>query len=160
MVEDARFEDGGDRPLRLLARDAEDLAVISALTQDAVFPVTEMTWQKNRRRFAALLNRFRWEESGKAAARGRPVERVQSVLTCADVEKIQLQGMDRTDKDLILSLLSISFTPGEDGTGRLLLTLAGDGAIALEVEALEVTLEDVTRPYVAPSKRTPEHPET
>ena len=52
MVEDARFEDGGERPLRLLAMDAEDLGVISALTQDAVFPITEMTWQPQRRRFA------------------------------------------------------------------------------------------------------------
>ncbi len=33
----------------------------------------------------------------------------------------------------------------------MVLTLAGDGAIALEVEALDVTLKDVTRPYIAPS---------
>ena len=159
MVEDARFEDSDERPLRLLARDADDLRVISALTQDAVFPVTEMTWQKPRRRFAALVNRFRWEDRDKARARGRPVERVQSVLTCVDVQKVQLQGIDRVEKDLVLSLLSISFEAGEDGTGRLIFTFAGDGAIALDVEALEVTLEDVTRPYVAPSKHTPAHPE-
>ena len=160
MVEDARFEDGGERPLRLIAMDVEDLGVISALTQDAVFPITEMTWQPRRRRFALLLNRFRWEDRDKAAARGRPVERVQSVLVVSDVEKIQSQGVDRGEKDMILSLLSISFAPGEDGTGRIDLTLAGDGAIALEVEALEVTLEDVTRPYLAPSRHAPEHPET
>jgi len=159
MVEDARFEDGGERPLRLLAMDAEDLGVISALTQDAVFPITEMTWQPQRRRFALLINRFRWEDRDKAAARGRPVERVQSVLVFADVEKVQSQGIDRRESDVVLSLLSISFAPGEDGTGRVDLTLAGDGAIALDVEALEVTLEDVTRPYIAPSQRAPEHPE-
>ena len=159
MVEDARFEDGGERPLRLLAMDADDLQVVSALTQDAVFPITEMTWQPHRRRFALLINRFRWEDRDTAAARGRPVERVQSVLLFADVEKVQLQGIDRKDKDVVLSLLSVSFEPGPDGTGRVLLTLAGDGAIALDVEALEVTLEDVTRPYVAPSHHAPEHPE-
>lgn len=159
MVDDARFEDGGERPLRLLAMDAEDLQVISALTQDAVFPVTEMTWQPRRRRFALLLNRFRWEDRDKAAARQRPAERVQSVLSFADVEKVQTQGVDRADRDVILSLLSVSFEPGADGTGRVHLTLAGDGAIALDVEALEVILEDVTRPYVAPSRHVPEHPE-
>ncbi|MCB1347708.1 MAG: DUF2948 family protein [Maritimibacter sp.] len=159
MVEDARFEDGGERPLRLLAMDAEDLGVISALTQDAVFPITEMTWQPQRRRFALLINRFRWEDRDKAAARGRPVERVQSVLVFADVEKVQSQGIDRRESDVVLSLLSISFAPGEDGTGRVDLTLAGDGAIALDVEALEVTLEDVTRPYIAPSQHAPHHPE-
>ncbi|HCQ65380.1 MAG TPA: DUF2948 domain-containing protein, partial [Rhodobacteraceae bacterium] len=95
MVEDARFEDGGERPLRLIAMDAQDLEVISALTQDAVFPITEMSWQPRRRRFALLLNRFRWEDRDKAASRNRPVERVQSVLTFSDVEKIQSQGIDR-----------------------------------------------------------------
>ena len=38
----------------------------------------------------------------------------------------------------------------------MILTLAGDGAVALEVEALEVTLHDVTRPYRAPSGKVPE----
>lgn len=158
MVEDASFEDGGERPVRLIALDAEDLEVISALTQDAVFPITEMSWQPRRRRFALLLNRFRWEDRDKAAARNRPVERVQSVLVFSDVEKIQSQGIDRGEKDLVLSLLSISFEPGEDGSGRVQLILAGDGTIALDVEALEATLEDVTRPYIAPSHHAPEHP--
>jgi hypothetical protein len=35
--------------------------------------------------------------------------------------------------------------------------LAGDGAIRLEVEALEVILRDVTRPYRAPSGKVPRH---
>ena len=33
---DAKFEDGGEGPLRLVAQDAEDLKVISTLIQDAV----------------------------------------------------------------------------------------------------------------------------
>jgi hypothetical protein len=37
---DARFEDGGEAPLRLMAQDAEGLGVLSALVQDAVFPAT------------------------------------------------------------------------------------------------------------------------
>ncbi len=159
MVEDATFEDGGERPLRLIARDGDDLQVISALTQDAVFPITEMSWQPRRRRFALLLNRFRWEDRAKAKARARPAERVQSVLSFSDVEKVQSQGIEKGEKDIVLSLLSLSFEPGDDGTGRVLLTLAGDGAIALEVEALDVTLQDVTRPYLAPSRHTPAHPE-
>jgi hypothetical protein len=31
--------------------------------------------------------------------------------------------------------------------------------VAVDVEALEVTLRDVTRPYVAPSGKTPGHPD-
>ena len=159
MTGDARFEDGGDGPLRLRALDADDLAVISALVQDAVFPVTEMRLDRKRRRFALLLNRFRWEDAGPAERRGRDFERVQSVLAIEDVTHAATLGLDRSDRDTVFSLLSLAFEPGEDGTGQVILTLAGDGAVAVDVEALEVTLQDVTRPYIAPSKARPSHPE-
>lgn len=157
MTEDARFEDGGEAPLNLGALDGDDLAVLSALAQDAVFPATEMQWRPAERRFALLLNRFRWEDAPKAERRGRPVERVQAVLVVDNVLGVASQGIDRRDGDTILSLLSVAFEAGEDGTGFVLLTLAGDGAIRLKVEALEVTLKDVTRPYKAPSGKAPSH---
>lgn len=152
MTEDARFEDGGEAPVALRALEADDVPVISALVQDAVFPINEMTWDRRRRRFALLLNRFRWEEQG---GNDGP-QRTQAVLAIEDVMKVASQGIDRTDKDMILSLLALEWAPGEDGAGRLTLTLAGDGAIAVEVEALELTLKDVTRPYHAPSGKTPD----
>jgi hypothetical protein len=154
---DARFQDGGEGPLHLLAQDVDDLRVISTLVQDAVLPVTEIAHDARRRRFALLLNRFRWEDRSQAEAVGRTYERVRSVLVVEDVLRVQSFGFDRADKDLVLSLLSIDFAPGEDGTGRLTLTLAGDGAIALDVEALELRLDDVTRPYRAPSGKVPTH---
>jgi hypothetical protein len=154
---DALFQDGGEGPLRLIAQDAEDLKVISTLVQDAVLPVTEMSHDPKRRRFALMLNRFRWEDRTQAEAVGRAYERVRSVLVIEDVLKVQTTGLDRSDKDLVLSLLSLDFAPGDDGAGRLILTLAGDGAIALDVEALEVRLDDVTRPYRAPSGKVPTH---
>ncbi|MCR9127520.1 MAG: DUF2948 family protein [Rhodobacteraceae bacterium] len=153
MTDDARFEDGAAAPLNLGALDAADLGVISALAQDAVFPITEMTWRRSDRRFALLLNRFRWEEKTPGA------ERVQSVLAIDCVLGVASQGVDRRDSDFVLSLLSIAFEPGEDAGGVVMLTLAGDGAIRLEVEALDVSLRDVTRPYKAPSGRTPDHPD-
>ena len=55
------------------------------------------------------------------------------------------------------SILSLRWEPAEDGTGRIVLVLAGDGAVMVEVEAIEVTLHDVTRPYLAPSQKKPEH---
>jgi len=159
MVEDAKFEDGGEAPLRLRAEDVDDLAILAALAQDAVFPANEMTWQADQRRFAILLNRFRWEDHAKAETRKRDFERVQSVLVINDVIKVQSQGVARGDADTVMSLLSLGFEAGKDGMGRIELTLAGDGVIALDVECLDVALKDVTRPYVAPSKSAPKHPE-
>ena len=159
MAEDAKFEDGDEKPLRLRAEDAEDLQVISALTQDAIFPITEMKWEASRRRFSLLINRFRWEDKALAELRGRAVERVQAVLVFDDVMKVSSQGVERAESDMVLSLLAVEFEAGEDGTGRVILTLAGDGALALDVEAVSVTLQDVTRPYIAPSGKAPDHGE-
>ena len=154
---DARFEDGDDAPLRVIARDAEDLPVLSALVQDAVFPAGEMRFDRPSRRFALLLNRFRWEDRARAERQGRSFERVRSLLVVGDVLSVASTGIDRSDPDLVLSLLALEFAPGEDGTGTLTLWLAGDGAVRIAVECLDVGLRDVTRPYVAPSGRAPDH---
>jgi hypothetical protein len=157
MTQDAKFEDGGEAPLRLKALDVEDLNVIGALIQDAVFPASEMRWDRKARRFAILLNRFRWEDADRAATRKRDFERVQSVMVIEDVLAVRSQGVDPRETEMVYSLLSMVFHPGEDGMGRLELTLAGDGAVAVDVEVLEVVLRDVTRPYAAPSKQAPVH---
>jgi len=154
MTDDAAFEDGREVPLYLGAFDVEDLQVISSLAQDAVFPVTEMTWRAGDRRFALLLNRFRWEEERRDQ---HAPERVQSLLVIDNVLGVASQGIDRNDADTVLSLLSVEFEPTGDGAGLLTLILAGDGAIRLEIEALEVTLKDVTRPYRAASGKVPRH---
>ncbi|MBC7132929.1 MAG: DUF2948 family protein [Roseovarius sp.] len=154
MTRDATFEDGREAPLNLGALDAGDLAVISGLVQDAVFPVSEMRWEARRRRFALLLNRFRWED---AARERHGPERVQTLLVIDNVLGVASRGIDRAAGDSVLSLLAIGLEPDEDGTGRLILTLAGGGAIRLDIEALEVRLKDVTRPYRAPSGKVPQH---
>lgn len=151
---DARFADGAERPLALRALDADDLAILSAMVQDAVLPATEMHWDRKRRRFAMLVNRVRREGIPVGA---RTPERVRSVIAVEDVLAVRSSGLDRRDGDLVLSVLAVAFTPGTDGGGEVEIVLAGDGAVSIAVECLEVTLRDVTRPYLAPSRRMPEH---
>ncbi|MFP7673760.1 DUF2948 family protein [Marivita sp. S0852] len=156
MSRDATFEDGDARPLRLVAMDQEDLQVLSALCQDAVFPATEMQWQPKQKRFGILLNRFRWEDIPLADRAGRTPERVQSVLAIENVSRVASQGVERGDADTILSILAVNYDDTEEA---VLLTLAGDGALRLSVEDLEVALRDVTKPYAAVSGKVPGHPE-
>ena len=156
MTQDARFEDGREAPLNLGALDAEDLNVISSLSQDAVFPASEMRWDRKNKRFAVLLNRVRWEDEGKS--RHAP-ERVQSVMMFSTVQNVASQGVPKGDADTVLSLLNITFEETNVPSGHIILTLAGDGAIRLTVEAIDATLKDVTKPYAAPSKKLPSHPE-
>lgn len=152
MAEDARFHDADPAaPLRLWATDTDDLQVVGALCQDAILPANEMRWDQSSRQFALLLNRYRWEDR-------RSTERVQSILMIGDVVRVRSQGVQR-DADTVLSLLTLAWEAGEDGAGACLLTFAGDGALRIETECLDVRLRDVTRPYTAPSGRRPEHPE-
>src|SRR5690606_14293048 len=132
LMADARFEDGDEAPLNLVALGPDDLTVIASLIQDAVLPGSEMKYDRKRRRFAALINRFRWEDSAQAERAGRGYERVQSLLDIGDVLEVRSQGISPGDAAQVLSLLDLSFTPGEDGTGALTLVLAGDGMIELK----------------------------
>ena len=121
---DARFEDGDEAPLRLMALAPDDLPVLAALVQDAVFPITEMTYARPRRRFALLLNRFRWEDREAADRERRAYERVQALLTVETVTAVRSSGIDRGQTDTILSLLALTYSGPAEGPGRLTLTLA------------------------------------
>jgi hypothetical protein len=156
---DASFQDADPTPLALMASDAEDLAVIAALVQDAVLPVAEIAYDARQRRLALLLNRFRWEDAEAARRGNRPYERVRALLLVGDAQRVQSDGIDRKDGSVILELLGLEWRPGDDGAGRLLLQFAGDGTLAVDAECLNVELRDVTRPYLAPSGSLPRHPD-
>ena len=157
MTQDAGFNDALDRPLNLGAQDAEDLQVISSLTQDAVLTVDDLKWNRAERQVVFLLKRFRWEDVELAKQQGRDPERVQSLLVIQNATGLASQGIDRKQVDIVLSLMSLEFSGAEDGVGDLVLTFSGDGALKVQVDGLDVALRDVTRPYVAPSKQVPNH---
>ena len=148
----ASFEDGSFKPLRLVAFTVDDLEVISTMTQDAVFPSSEMILNSEKRRFAILLNRYLWEKN-----KSKNAERAQAVLAFEDVKNVQTQNINKSDNNLALCLLNISFKAEEDGMGTIQIILSGRGKIRLQVEALEVSLRDVTQPYLAPSRLIPHH---
>ncbi len=153
MVQDARFEDAEKLPLRLKVHDAEDLAVVSAVLQDAILPMKETSWQPDAKRFGMLVNRFRWEDKTHAETGKRPYERVQSMLVIDCVQNVSSMGIDHANKEQIISILAVSYE-----ADKVIFTLAGDGALALDVECLDITVKDVTKPYAAISKSAPNHP--
>lgn len=155
---DARFEDVDERPLYLGASDKEDVQVLSALLQDAVFPLSELKWQSKQRRLLMLVNRYRHEHQPSGAGVQVP-ERVQSLFVVNTVKRVASQGFDKKESDLVLSVLQIEVQEMPDGDLSFLITLAGDGALRIDVELIDISLKDVTRPYIAPAGRAPQHPE-
>lgn len=156
---DARFEDGDEGALALKAETAEDLAILSALLQDAVLQTGDARWDRRGRTLTFLVNRFRWEDQAAAEAQHRRYERVRALFVVSSVLSVASQGFDHRDGDLILSILSVDWEEAEAPGGRLVITLAGDGAIAVQAECIDLTLVDVSRPYYAAAGQAPHHPD-
>lgn len=140
--------------LRLLALDAEDLAIVSAHMQDAVLKVADITFSAKTGQFTLAANRFVWE---KAARPAKSFERRRAVLGFKRVRSVRSTGFSRSKGDEVLSLLAVRFEPeGEGPEGRVELVLSGGGLIELEVECIESQLADTGGAWETKSR--PSHP--
>jgi hypothetical protein len=136
--------------LKLRAEDEEDLKIISAYLQDAVIRLGDTAYLPKAHRFALLLNRYRWEdEIGEGACR-----RVRAGLHFDGVLRVQVLKIPQHDPDVVLELLTLQFTPGEDGAGIIDLRCAAGGCIRLHVECIDATLGDIGGPWEARCRPT------
>lgn len=163
------------RPLKLRARDLDDMAVLAAMLQDAVVRPAEMTYLARDKRFVMVISRFRWEdpevkpgpvgdEPSDGEARGPDAdageqedarfedagprtlyERVNAGLCIENVRRVRTQKLDLRDKDQVLSLLTVEARPGV-----LTLVFSGDALVRLEVGSIACFLEDLGEPWATP----------
>ncbi len=150
MVEDARFEDAA-KPVRLKAESVEDLTVLSALLQDAVGKAKDFAFLPKRRRFIFVVNRYRWEDGQQNG----PGQRVQTGVTVENALKVRAKGV-APGVDKPVEILDLAWAAGEDGAGSLHILCAGGAEFAIEAEALDVALADITKPWAASAR--PRHP--
>ncbi|HTK35202.1 MAG TPA: DUF2948 family protein [Caulobacteraceae bacterium] len=138
--------------LKLLAEDADDLAIMSAALQDAVAKIGDIQFEAGARRLTLSLNRFRWE-----AGDGDGGQRVRAGLQFGGVMKLQTRRIRRDAPEAVIELLAIEFEPLGDGDpgGAVVLRFAGDADIRLEVECIDAALADVSDPW--PTPRRPGH---
>ena len=134
-------------PLRLLAQDAEDLAIISAAMQDAVAKVGDITYEAKARLLTIAFNRYCWESGGS--------ERVRSALQLGGVMKVQARKIRRNARDAVLEVLALSFDAGEPPGGIVTISCAGGGDLRAVVECVDAVLVDVSEPW--PTPRAPTH---
>lgn len=124
--------------LKLAALDAEDLTVISAHLQDAILRPEDLTYLKGEKRFALVLRRFDWSAGRKA-----PPRRRLSGLHFERVLAVRTRGLDQGPDAMPLSLLAITFTPGDAPSGQVEILFSGQGTIRLEVECIEARMRDL-----------------
>lgn len=128
--------------LKLVARDIEDLEVLSAHLQDAVTKVGDLAYLKREGRFAGMVNRFRWEGVGANRKRG-PAVRARTGLHVDLVRRASFKNIDRERADGVLNLLAVTFEEGDAPSGVVRLVFSGGAEIRLDVEALEVHMRDI-----------------
>ena len=139
--------------LKLLALDTEDLGVISAHMQDAVFKVGDIAYSPRLGQLTLSANRFDWELSDR---KDKSYERHRAALVFKRVLAVRSTGIDRRQRDEVLSLLALRFEQkGEGPDGTVELTLAGKATIALDVECIEVQLADIGGAWETPNR--PDH---
>jgi hypothetical protein len=139
------------QPLKLMALDEDDLKVISACFQDAVFKSSDMAYLPKDQCFALVGNRFVWERTLSDAA----YQRRRTGLHIRRVQSVKSQNIDPSDKGIILSLLAITFVPHESPSGQIHLHFADNKTICLDVECLEISMKDLGAMWTTDQK--PEH---
>lgn len=138
--------------LRLSAEDATDLEVISTCLQDAVTQVRDLVFLPHARRFAMVVNRFRWEKEGALPGTH---QRARAGLHFENVQAARARNIAQDRSDGVLNLLSIRFDELNAPSGLVTLTFSGGGEIRLEVEALDAHLSDLGLVWETPN--LPDH---
>ena len=127
-------------PLKLIALDADDLAVISAHVQEARVQVADIIWRQDEKRLVIGMNRLDWEQT--LAGESTP-RRLVAALRFDRVLACKSRNIDLGAPETELELLGIEFHPGEAPGGSAVLMFSDGGALRLDVECLECELTDL-----------------
>ena len=133
----------GAKALKLRAEDDEDLAIIAACLTGAIGCLNEMAYDREARRFAAILVRPLWE---KAAAAEQPaLGRMRAGLHFDHVNAVRYRRLDRGAPHALLHLVSIVSAPLSERFG-IILSFQRGGEVFLEVDKLSGQLRDLDAP--------------
>src|ERR1700688_5189172 len=100
--------------LKLIALDADDLAVISTHIQDARVQTSDIVWRQGEKRLVVGMSRLDWEQTlaGEAAPR-----RLIAALRFDRVLSCKSRNIDMGRPETALELLGIEFHPGQAPSG-------------------------------------------
>ncbi len=139
--------------LKLIAKTAEDIRVISAHLQDSIVKTSDIASLKRNKIFLIQLNRFMWEDVEKGVFRKN--KRIRTVLKFENILEVTAKNINQRKGDRFLDFLAIETLKMPDKNYEMKLIFAGDVVIKLVTEAIDVTLDDQGSPWE--SKNKPKH---
>ncbi|MBB3973240.1 DUF2948 family protein [Hansschlegelia beijingensis] len=130
------MSDSADAPLKLAALDAEDLEVLAAHLQDFVLKIGDLVYLPGEQRLAMVGNRADRRAPGE-------VRRRRTAAHFDRVTRVRAKGVDRSNPEAVLNLLTIAFDPADPPSGAIDLLFSGGACLRLEVECIEAQVADL-----------------
>jgi Protein of unknown function (DUF2948) len=127
-------------PVKFVALDRDDLAVVSTHLQDAEVKVADVHWRPAEKRLVLAVDRFDWPAAtcpSPELRRCRAALRFERVLGC------KCRHVNPAGRDTVLNLLAVEFDESDAPAGVVTLFFSGGATLRLEVECLECELADL-----------------
>lgn len=131
-------------PLKLIAKDAEDIQTVAALLQDSVASACDINYKPDEKSFVMVLQRFLWDKIDQ------PYQRANCAIDISGVENVQITGVNPRDPTALFDLLTVKL---EDEF--LCFIFAGEGKMRLKLADWALRIEDFGDPWDVKFK--PEH---
>ena len=148
--------------LRLLARDEDDVAVVSALLQDAIIPGADMEFKRKTNQFFIVANRFCWDVQpfdGVTSSDGKLVHQRRLCGICIrHVTAVQHHNWPDRRQDALFNLLALRYVDMAKHTGEgvgLQFEFSGGSSLRLLTNDIDITLADLDAGH--PTSLQPAH---
>ncbi len=139
--------------LKLIGKNQEDLKVVSAYLQDSIVTVQDIVFLKKNRTFIMLVNRFMWEDVEKGVFRKN--KRIRCAVKFENVLNVKSKNINQKNKNKFLECLAIKSIFDSDDIYKIKFFFAGNGAITINAETIELVMNDLGRPWDV--KHFPKH---
>ena len=136
--------------LRLMARDADDVGVLSALLQDAIVPGSDMNFDRRLHEFVIVANRFCWEMepcSNVKSSDGKLIyERRLCGIRIARVRSVKHYNWPEVRQYELFNLLAfglVDMAEQQKGGTVLQFEFSGGSSLRLNVDDVDIVLADL-----------------
>jgi hypothetical protein len=141
-------------PIKISAIDQEDLQILSAHLQDAILPLSAITYDPDKGTFSTLVHRFCWEHPAIEHA-GQPLyQRVHCGLHFEHVNKVMHRGFAPHKDQRLFNLLCIGYKK-LNSMSCIHLFFSGESEIRIDVQKILCHLGDIHDPW--PTYHRPKH---
>tara|TARA_X000001036_G_scaffold411646_1_gene424547 strand:- start:214 stop:657 length:444 start_codon:yes stop_codon:yes gene_type:complete len=139
--------------LKLIAKNEDDLRVISAHLQDSIVSSKNIVHLKKNSILLIQANRFMWEDVEKGVFRKN--KRVRTVVKFENVLNVSSKNINQNDEERFLDFLTIETKQIPDKSYEIKLIFSGDAVIKINAEVIEVTIDDQGKSWETKAK--PKH---